>query len=42
MCYALADLLLAGDAALGAVATRVEAEMLPALGGTIRAAERRR
>ncbi|MBN2494267.1 MAG: hypothetical protein JXR96_06740 [Deltaproteobacteria bacterium] len=42
VCYCLAELLMSGDEAQQALAARIEAELLPALGGVIRAAERRR
>ncbi len=42
VCYALAALLLAGDDASAALAARIESDVLPALGGMLRAAERRR
>ena len=42
VCYALAALLVSEDDPERELAGRIEAELLPALGGTIRSAERRR
>ena len=42
MCYDLAWLLLSSEERVQALAEPIEAELLPALGGIIRAAERRR